>query len=106
MLDDSRNILPVRCQLANLEPDKDVDFGVDVGRAGRRKSPEFTGTDRLGDGYGRRQHAPRRLPDRALQLGVLVQRMLLIVTEHLEHYRLGLDVFDERFRARHRYLEI
>ena len=99
-----RHVLPVWCQFANFEPDQHVDFGVDVSCRGGGQSAEFGGTYGLGYGDGGRLHPSRRLPHRSFQFGVLVQGVLLVVSEDLEHYRLRLDVVQERFRDANRDL--
>jgi hypothetical protein len=89
------DVLAAGGQLANLEPDQDVDFGVDVSGTRGGKGAEFARPDRLGYGNGGWEHAARWLSDAAFQFGVFVERVLLVVAEDFEYDRLGLDVVDE-----------
>lgn len=97
VLNDGRHVLPVRRQLADLKPHEHVYFGVDVGRAGRGEGAEFARAHGLRYGDGGGQHAARRLPNRALQFGVFVEGVLLVVAEDLEDNRVGFYVVDEGF---------
>lgn len=72
-------------------------LGVDVGCTRRRQRTKLARAHRLRDGNGGRQHAPGRLPDGALEFGIFVEGMLLVVTEYFEDDGVGFYIVHERF---------